>query len=146
MSQGSILYEKSRRFASKIVRLHSYLQTDKGEHVISAQIVRSGTSIGANIAEAMYAASRRDFINKLTISLKECSETIYWLDILDDNGYFDGGKSNGITDDCRELIKMLVATVKKLKEGTLTTYEVRESDAEYDIEFRNPLFEEGGQQ
>ena len=146
MSQGSILYEKSRRFASRIVRLHSYLQKEKGEHVISAQIVRSGTSIGANIAEAMYAASRRDFINKLTIALKECSETIYWLDILEDNGYFDADKANGITGDCRELIKMLVATVKKLKEDSPTTYEVRESQAEYDIGFCNPLCEEGGQQ
>ncbi len=143
MSRDSIIYEKSRRFASRIVRLHSYLLKEKDEHVISAQIVRSGTSIGANVAEALYAASRRDFLNKLTIALKECSETVFWLDVLRDNGYVEGEGATSLTEECRELIRMLIATVSKLKEPSRSAYEVRESVAEYDFDFENPLSKEG---
>jgi four helix bundle protein len=144
MARDSIIYEKSRRFASRIVRLHSHLQKKKDEHVISAQIVRSGTSVGANVAEALYAASRRDFLNKLTIALKECSETIFWLDVLRDTEYIEGDGATSLTEECRELIRMLIATVSKLKEPTNTAYEVKESVAEYDFDFENPLFKEGG--
>ncbi len=143
MSRDSIIYEKSRRFASRIVRLHSHLLKEKDEHVISAQIVRSGTSIGANVAEALYAASRRDFLSKLTIALKECSETIFWLDVLRDTGYVEGEGAISLTEECRELIRMLIATVSKLKDSSRPAYEVRESVAEYDFDFENPLSQEG---
>ena len=131
MSRNSVLYLKCRQFASRICRLHDFLQQKKGERIISAQIVRSGTSIGANVAEALYASSRRDFINKLTISMKECSETLYWLDILNDNGYFDSDKTRSILDECEEIMKMLVASVNKLK--SVSSYEVHE-------DFENPPF------
>ncbi len=137
MARDSILYVKSRRFASRIVKLHGYLLHSKGETVIANQIVRSGTSIGANVAEALYAASRRDFLNKLTIALKECSETIYWLDILDDNGFLEAEGARSIKTDCEEIIKLLVSTTKKLKESS-TTYELRETIEDFD----NPLGEE----
>lgn len=135
MSRDSILYLKCRQFASRICRLHGFLQQEKGEHIISAQIVRSGTSIGANVAEALYASSRRDFINKLTISMKECSETLYWLDILNDNGYFDSDKTRSILVDCEEIMKMLVASVNKLK--SVSSYEVHEDPV--NPPFSNPL-------
>ncbi len=135
MSRDSIIYEKSRRFASRIVRLHSHLLKEKDEHVISAQVVRSGTSIGANVAEALYASSRRDFLSKVTISMKECSETLYWLDILNDNGYLVDDKARSIITDCEEIMKMLVATVRKVKE--VSPYEAREADDE--SSFSNPL-------
>ena len=140
MARDSILYVKCRRFATRIVKLHSYLLRDRGETVIANQIVRSGTSIGANVSEAIYASSRRDFLNKMTIAFKECSETIYWLDILDDNGFLDADGTRSIKTDCREIIKILVSTTKKLKEPS-NPYELRETIEDFD----NPLGEEDSQ-
>ena len=131
----NIIREKSQKFAVRIVHLYQYLRETRHEFVLSRQILRSGTSIGANVAEALYASSRRDFINKLTISMKECSETLYWLDILNDNGYFDSDKTRSILVDCEEILKMLVSSVNKLK--SVSSYDVRE-----DLEnppFSNPL-------
>ena len=142
MSRDSQVYGKSKRFASRIVRLYGHL-LNKGERVISSQVVRSGTSIGANIAEALYAASRRDFLNKITIAQKECAETLYWLDLLVDNGFIDGSSAKDILADCDEILRMLVATTKKLR--TSTYDEVRESADDYDADFANPLTE-GGEQ
>ena len=140
MSRDSQVYEKSKRFASRIVRLYGYLLKNKEEHVISSQIVRSGTSIGANVAEAIYAASRRDFLNKITIAQKECAETLYWLDLLFDNGFIDGLAAKELLADCDEILRMLVATTKKLR---TSTYEVRETSDEYDPDFANPLNDGG---
>ena len=141
MSRNSPVYEKSKRFASRIVRLHSYLSEKKCEHVISSQIIRSGTSIGANIAEAIYAASRRDFLSKITIAQKECAETLYWLDLLIENAFIDGAAAKDLLSDCDEILRMLVATTKKLR--TSTYDEVRESADDYDADFVNPLTEGG---
>ena len=78
---------KSKKFAVRIVNLYRYLSAEKKEYVLSKQILRSGTSIGANIAESEYAQSRKDFLSKLYIALKECAETLYWLDLLYETEY-----------------------------------------------------------
>ena len=137
MSRDSTLYIKSKSLAARILRLHTYLRK-KGETVVSAQVVRSGTSIGANVSEALYASSRRDFLAKITIAQKECAETLYWLELLNDGGYFRSEKARSILDECEEILKMLVATTNKL---SASPYEVRETGDEYDPDFTNPLTE-----
>ena len=114
MEEKSILRQKSKTFASRIVKLGRYLQETQKEFILSKQIIRSGTSIGANLAEAQYAASKNDFANKLRISLKECSETIFWLELLEENGYLGDSAFLFLKDDCRELLKLLVSSVRTL--------------------------------
>ena len=82
MSADSVAKQKSMAFAKRMVKLYQYLTTEKKEFVMSKQLLRSGTSIGANIAEAVYGSSRKDFTAKLYIALKECAETLYWLELL----------------------------------------------------------------
>ncbi len=97
-----------------MVKLHKYL-CDKNEYVISKQILRSGTSIGANVAEGRYAQSKADFINKMNIALKEAAETEYWLDLLKETGYMSEEHFININNDCSELIKILISIVKSGK-------------------------------
>ena len=112
----SVLREKSYRFAIRIISLARLLQEGKKEFILSKQLLRSGTSIGAMMSEAEYAESRADFAHKLSIALKEASETRYWIQLLDDSGYIaDEGLLKGLHSDCGELIAMLIATVKKVK-------------------------------
>lgn len=111
----SILKEKSRTFAIRIVNLNRYLRNVKNEHVLSKQILRSGTSIGANISESRYAQSRADFMNKLHIALKETSETDFWIDLLGSTEYISENEKESLTNDCQELIKMLVASLNTSK-------------------------------
>ena len=85
---------------------------DKHEYVMSKQLLRCGTSIGANLSEAIYGVSRNDFLAKVYISLKECAETKYWLDILHETNYLSDNEFNSIDEDCTELIKLLTSTVK----------------------------------
>jgi four helix bundle protein len=139
MSKDSVVYERSKCFAARILRLNSYLKK-KGETVVSAQVVRSGTSIGANVAEALYASSRRDFLAKITIAQKECAETLYWLELLADGGYFKSDKARSILGECEVILKMLVATTKNFR---ASSYEVRESADDYNADFANPLTEGG---
>lgn len=106
--------EKSEAFALRIVRLYSYLR-DKSEFVMSNQILRAGTSIGANIAESLYAESKDDMIHKLAISLKEASETRYWLKLLHKSEYIEDRLFHSLLDDCEELIKILTSIINKLK-------------------------------
>ncbi len=115
MKQGSPLHLKSYNFAIRIVKLCQYLQTNNKEFVLSKQILKSGTSIGALIKEAEFAQSSADFINKLSISLKEANETNYWLNILHDTQYIDNKMFESLDLDCNELISMLVASVKTSK-------------------------------
>jgi len=110
-----VLEEKSFQFAIQIVKLSKYLVEVQKEFVLSKQILRSGTSIGANIAEAQYAQSRPDFVSKMHISLKEASETRYWLRILDATEILDESQVSGLMSDCNELINMLIATCKTTK-------------------------------
>lgn len=111
----SILREKSGKFTTRIIKLHQYLSETKHERTISNQIYRSGTSIGANIAESTNAQSKADFISKLSIALKEADETEYWLKSLYNGNLIDEKGFNSMFNDNEELIKMLVKSIKKLK-------------------------------
>jgi four helix bundle protein len=115
MKKRSILREKSYKFAVRIVRLTRFLQQEKKEFVLSKQIIRSGTAIGALIREAEYAQSNADFINKFSISLKEANETDYWLSLLKDTEYIEVNLYDSLFQDCDELISLLVSTIKTLK-------------------------------
>ena len=103
---------KSRRFAVRIVKLYRYLTEEKREYVMSKQLLRCGTSIGANLAEAECAISRKDFLSKVYIALKECAETKYWLDILWETEYLSQKQYQSISGDCEEIRKMLSSTTK----------------------------------
>lgn len=111
----SILKIKSYKFAIRIVKLYQFLSKGKKEFVLSKQVLRSGTAIGALIREAEFGQSKADFISKMSIALKEASETMYWLEILKDTSYVDEKLFRSLYDDCEELIKMLVSTVKTTK-------------------------------
>ena len=111
----SILRDKSYAFAIRIVKLSQYLQDKKTEFVLSKQVLRSGTAIGALVREAEFGQSNADFISKMSISLKEANETDYWLALLKDTNYIDEKMFLSMTNDCKELIAMLVSTVKTSK-------------------------------
>ena len=115
MKENNIIVDKSKGFALRIIRLYQYLCDDKKEYVLSKQLLRSGTSIGANIKEAIRAQSKPDFYAKLNISLKETSETEYWLELLHESGYIDEQGFASIYNDCQELIKLLVSITKHQK-------------------------------
>ena len=115
MAQNSILLDKALHFAARIVKLHTYLTKEKHESIISKQIIRSATSIGANANEAIYGQSRADFIAKLHISLKETAETEYWLRLLILSGYINETKGDSLLHDCLELKKILIATINTSK-------------------------------
>ena len=119
--EESILKEKSEAFSKRIVRLYKYLTQQKDETIISKQIYRSGTSIGANIAESKFAQSPPDFISKLSIALKEANETEYWLKNLLYGDYITERQYTSMFNDNEELIKILVKSIKtsKLKNGKL---------------------------
>ena len=111
----NLLIDKSLAFASRIIKLYQYLTTAKQELVISKQIVRSGTSIGANINEANYGQSKDDFISKMHIALKETSETEYWLRLLTMSEYLTNDMGDSLLTDCLELKRMLVASINTAK-------------------------------
>ena len=111
----NIVKEKSVRFAIRIVKLYKFLTDEKHELVMSKQILRSGTSIGANIAESNNAISKKDFLSKLYIALKECSETLYWLDILYQTEYLDETQYRSLQADCAELYRLLQSITKTIK-------------------------------
>ena len=111
----SLMLKKSKAFALRIVRLYKYLRDHK-ESVIAKQMLRAGTSIGANIAESRYAQSKADFASKLQIALKEASETEYWLELLRDAELIERGPTfDSICDDCTDLLRLLTASVKTVK-------------------------------
>ena len=110
------IQQKSRDFAIRIIRCYQYLDEQKHEHVMSKQLLRSGTSIGANTRESKNAQSRMDFLHKLSIALKEADETGYWLDLLHATDYLEDQMFESLNNDCVEIIKMLTAIIKKLKE------------------------------
>ena len=116
MSTDSILKSKSMDFAKRIVKLYQYLSKGHHEYVMSKQILRSGTSIGANVAEAIYGSSRKDFAAKLQIAQKEAAETLYWLELLNSCSYIPDNLYHSLYQDCRELLAILSATVKSCAE------------------------------
>ena len=117
MQTDNTAREKSRAFAVRMVRLYQYLCEEKKEYVLSKQILRSGTSIGANLAEAETAISRRDFLAKLYIALKECAETLYWLDLLKETDYLTQEQYGSLYRDGEELRKTLSSSTKTLNES-----------------------------
>lgn len=116
MSTDSIAKQKSMAFAKRIVHLYQYLGKNHREFVMSKQVLRSGTSIGANIAEAIYGSSRRDFSAKLQIAQKETAETLYWLELLHSCSYIPDDLFQSLYCDCRELMAILTATIKSCTE------------------------------
>lgn len=109
--------QKSMKFAVRIVRLSQYLQEEKKEFTLSRQILRCGTSIGANLAEAAAAFSRKDFLAKSYIAFKECSETLYWLELLKETEYIDFNMYKSMHHDCEELKKLLSSITKTTKDS-----------------------------
>lgn len=107
MSESPLL-RKSKQFALQIIKVCNEIKNSTRESVLTNQLIRSGTSIGANIREAFYAHSKADFIAKLQIALKECSESEYWLELLIESGYYHDQK---ILDQCIEIKKMLIASI-----------------------------------
>ena len=112
----NVIVDKSKFFAIRIVRAYKYLTAEKNEYVLSKQLLRSGTSIGANVKEATRGQSKPDFYSKLNIALKEASETGYWLEILYETEYIDKKLFESINEDCQELIKLLVSITKTQKQ------------------------------
>ncbi len=112
---NSFRKDKSYQFAIRIVKLSDFLQRDKKEYVLSKQALRSGTAIGALIREAGFGQSKADFSSKMNISLKEANETAYWLSLLKDTEFISENQYLSLQSDCRELIAMLVSTVKTSK-------------------------------
>jgi len=111
----SVLLDKSKKFAVRIVNLYKHLCSEKSEYVLSKQLLRSGTSVGANVREANNAQTRPDFIAKMQIALKEAGETEYWLEILHETDFLFKSEYDSIAADCSELNKLLIASLKTTK-------------------------------
>jgi four helix bundle protein len=107
--------DKSFQFALRIVKLHQYLKDEKREYVLSKQVLRSGTAIGALVRESQHAESKADFIHKLAIALKEANETEYWIELLFQSGYIEEKSYQSIHADIEELLRILVAIIKTTK-------------------------------
>lgn len=114
--RDNILLNKSFRFAIRVVNLYKHLSNNKKEFILSKQLLKCGTSIGANIHEAQEGQSRADFISKLSISLKEARETMYWIELLKETNYLTQKEADSILKDLVELIKLLVTIIKTTKE------------------------------
>ena len=115
MSQDSILKTKSFNFAVRTIKLYQYLKKKYGEYEIAQQVIRAGTSIGALVREAEFAESRKDFIHKLYIGLKEANEIDYWLELLHTTEYINKRMFDSMKRDTEEILKMLVSSVKTIK-------------------------------
>ena len=111
----SVVYELSKKFALRIVRLYVFLKETKKEYVMSKQVYRCGTSIGANIAEGQFAQSDADYISKLSIALKEAAETMYWLDLLHESDYINTTQYDSLLNDVKTITGTLVNIVNKMK-------------------------------
>ena len=112
MDSNSIVKEKSKKFAVRVVKLFQYLSVEKQEYVLSKQLLRSGTSIGANVHEALQGQSKADFTAKMSIALKEACETEYWLELLWSTDYLSGAEYASIQEDCGEICRLLTSIVK----------------------------------
>jgi len=113
--KGNIVREKSMAFAVRIVKMCRLLSKNRKEFIIARQVLRAGTSIGANPAEANCAISRKDFLAKVYIAFKECAETKYWLELLHKTGYINTGEYNSIAKDCEEIYRILSAITKTMR-------------------------------
>lgn len=111
----NVLKDKSYSFAIRVVKLVQFLQSEKKEFLMSKQLIRSGTAVGALVREAEFGQSKPDFISKMSIALKEANETEYWLNLLKDTQYLEQKSFESISKDCKEIIALLVSTVKTSK-------------------------------
>jgi len=127
MTQDNPIEKRSYLFALRIVKAYKYLTKQKDEYVLSKQMLRSGTSIGAMMREAKFAQSRADFVNKASIALKEANETLYWIELLHDSEYIDELSFNSLHQEADELTAILASIVKTTKENT-TKYDNAQSD------------------
>ena len=114
----SIVLDKAKDFAVEIINMCKNIKEAKRESVLTNQLMRSGTSIGANIHESKYAHGTADFISKMQISLKECYESEYWLELLNRTGYIDDEKYKKILNDCGQIRKMLISSINTVKENS----------------------------
>ena len=112
----NVIYRLSKAYALRIIKLYIFLHDEKREYVMSKQVYRSGTSIGANIAESQYAQSDADYVNKLKIALKEAGETKYWLELLHDSDYLNDKEYESLYNDVNIIIGTLINIINKLKE------------------------------
>lgn len=117
MNKDNPIAVLSKSFAFRIVKLEKYLKEEKREFTLSRQVLRSGTSIGANIRESIYAQSKADFISKMSIALKESSETEYWLELLHESGYVDDSSFESIYNDNSKISATLINIIRKAKES-----------------------------
>jgi four helix bundle protein len=115
--KDNLLKSKSYAFAVRVVNLHKHLTAEKGEHVMSKQVLRSGTSVGANVAEGNRGASKADFVHKLSIALKEADETEYWLNLLCDGGFITQKQAQSLLSDLVELQKLLMSSIKTARKN-----------------------------
>ena len=115
--RNNVILEKTFDFSVRIVNLKKYLAKEKQEKVMATQLLRAGTSIGANATEADQAQSKADFISKMGIANKEAHETKYWLRLLHETGYIDDREFSSIINDCQELIRILQSIIKSAKEN-----------------------------
>ncbi len=115
MKDENVTYEKAYKFAIRVVKAYQYLVEEKREFILSKQFLRSGTSIGANVAEANGAISDADFSNKISIAYKECLETKYWLNLLKDTGYISEKMFESMFNDADEIAKILFSIIKKMR-------------------------------
>lgn len=111
----SLINGKTLKFTLRIIEMVKYVRRKDNENVLTKQVLRSGTSIGASVRESEYAQSQSDFIHKLSISLKEANETRYWLCLLNKAGYIDGNSYESIKKDCDEIMAILIASIKTAK-------------------------------
>lgn len=116
--KDNVVFDKSKKFAIRIVKLYKYLCDEKKEFVLSKQLLRSGTSIGANIAEANCSISKKEFLSKMYIAFKECSESKYWLDLLFETNYLTQTEYDSIVNDCSEIQKLLSSITKTTRENS----------------------------
>ena len=112
---SNAIQDKSRAFAIEIINCYKFLVEEQHEYVLSKQLLRCGTSIGANTRESKNAQSKNDFLNKLSIALKEADETDYWLDLLHATNYIDDMKFESLANDCNEIIAILTSIIKTMR-------------------------------
>ena len=117
MKTESTVYILSKQFALRIIKLYKFLTEEKHEYIISKQIYRSGTSIGANFAERKFASSRADYLNKMRIALKEANETLYWLELLRESDYIKSKEFDSLSNDLKTIIGTTVNIINKVKEN-----------------------------
>lgn len=115
MKRDNVVKDKSFRFAIRIVKLFQYLQSEKKEFVLSKQVLRSGTSVGAMIREAEHSESNKDFIHKMAVAQKEINETIYWLELLKETDYLTIDEFDSLNKEAIEIIKLLTSIIKTSK-------------------------------